>query len=222
MNEYDPWRRPEAELYPPTRTEYPAAAASDGDPYAATQPLAGNAGAWAPTTPTPLAQPSQSVPTAPDPTATYAAYPGLPEHAGSAPEAGYSQPYPTQPYPQPQRFGPPQPYLPGRLPQPYPQPQPYPPSAQPGGWYPVAYQPVYVSPKSSGVAYLLWFFFGLFGAHHFYLGRSGWGIAYLLSTVLLGWLGIGLLFVMIGCLIDLFLIPGYTREANRRLTGYPY
>ena len=58
--------------------------------------------------------------------------------------------------------------------------------------------------KSTGIAYLFWFFLGAFGAHKFYLGRTGMGIAYLFT---LGFLGIGLL-------IDLFTLPSQTRQAN--------
>ena len=48
--------------------------------------------------------------------------------------------------------------------------------------------------KSKGVAYLLWFFLGFFGAHKFYLGKVGMGILYLFTLGLLG----------IGWFIDLF------------------
>ena len=48
--------------------------------------------------------------------------------------------------------------------------------------------------KSKGVAYLLWFFFGFFSAHRFYLGKIGSGILYLFTFQLLG----------IGWIIDLF------------------
>jgi TM2 domain-containing membrane protein YozV len=48
--------------------------------------------------------------------------------------------------------------------------------------------------KSKGVAYLLWFFLGVVGAHKFYLGKVGMGVIYALT---LGFLGVGLL-------IDLF------------------
>ena len=56
-------------------------------------------------------------------------------------------------------------------------------------------------------AYLYWFFLGLFGAHRFYLGHTGWGIAYLLT---LGFGGVGVL-------IDLFCIPSYVVNYNHRL-----
>ena len=39
------------------------------------------------------------------------------------------------------------------------------------------------SKKSTGIAYLLWFFLGSLGIHKLYLGKTGWGIAYLLLTV---------------------------------------
>lgn len=58
--------------------------------------------------------------------------------------------------------------------------------------------------RSTGIAYLLWFFLGGFGAHKFYLGRVGIGFAYLFT---LGFLGIGLL-------IDLFTLPRQVRTAN--------
>lgn len=69
---------------------------------------------------------------------------------------------------------------------------------------PAAPAAVIVGDKSTGVAYLLWFFLGALGAHKFYLGRIGMGIAYIFT---LGFLGIGLL-------IDLFTLPKQTREAN--------
>ena len=54
------------------------------------------------------------------------------------------------------------------------------------------------------VAYLLWFFVGVFGAHRFYCGRVGTGVLWCLT---------GGLFA-IGWLIDVFLIPDMVREAN--------
>jgi len=48
--------------------------------------------------------------------------------------------------------------------------------------------------KSKGVAYLLWFFLGVFGAHKFYLGKVGMGILYLFTFGIFG----------IGWFIDLF------------------
>ena len=58
--------------------------------------------------------------------------------------------------------------------------------------------------KSTGIAYLLWFFLGALGAHKFYLGRIGMGFAYFFT---LGFLTIGLW-------IDLFMLPKQVRDAN--------
>ncbi len=86
------------------------------------------------------------------------------------------------------------------------------------------YVPV-VALKDSGIAYLLWFFLGGLGVHQFYLGRAGFGVTYLVLS-LLGWatlwFGVGLfLLVPLGImlLIDLFLIPGYVRDVNARAMG---
>lgn len=61
--------------------------------------------------------------------------------------------------------------------------------------------------KSVGVAYLLWFFLGLFGVHRFYLGHTGMGCLYLLTGGFFG----------IGWLVDLFLIPSMVEEANEKV-----
>ena len=37
--------------------------------------------------------------------------------------------------------------------------------------------------KSTGVAYLLWFFLGGFGGHRFYLGKTGTAVAQLIITI---------------------------------------
>lgn len=44
--------------------------------------------------------------------------------------------------------------------------------------------------KSKGIAYLLWFFFGLLGIHKFYLNKIAIGIIYLLTGGLffIGWI----------------------------------
>ena len=56
------------------------------------------------------------------------------------------------------------------------------------------------------VALLLCLFLGCFGAHRFYVGKTGSAIAMLLLTVLLGWLGIGVLITGIWAFIDLIII----------------
>ena len=60
--------------------------------------------------------------------------------------------------------------------------------------------------KSTGVAYLLWFFggFGIFGLHRFYTGNTVSGLIWFFTGGLAG----------IGALVDIFLIPGLVRDAN--------
>jgi len=61
-----------------------------------------------------------------------------------------------------------------------------------------------VNIKSKGVAYLLWFFLGIFGAHRFYLEKIGTGILYLLTGGIFG----------IGWVIDLFTLGGQVDTYN--------
>ena len=58
---------------------------------------------------------------------------------------------------------------------------------------------------SKTIGYLLWIF-GFMGAHRFYYGRPLTGTLWFFT--------LGLLFV--GWIIDLFLIPGMDRDADRR------
>ena len=63
--------------------------------------------------------------------------------------------------------------------------------------------------KNVVVAYLLWFFLGVFSAHRFYLGRPVSAILQFLSY-----------FILIGFvwwLIDFFLVPGMIRQSNEGL-----
>jgi TM2 domain-containing membrane protein YozV len=63
---------------------------------------------------------------------------------------------------------------------------------------------------SKTIGYLLWIF-GFTGAHRFYYGRPITGAIWFFTLGLLG----------IGWLIDLFLIPGMDRQADRRYcTGH--
>ena len=63
---------------------------------------------------------------------------------------------------------------------------------------------IQVEQKSKGTAYLLWAFFGLFGAHQFYLGKTGRALSMLFT---LGWLTIGLW-------VDMFTLGKQTRRVN--------
>ncbi len=77
--------------------------------------------------------------------------------------------------------------------------------------------------KSVGAAYLLWFFLGTLGAHRFYLGRTGSGLAQL-ALLVVGWLtaaiviGFGFLIALgIWWIVDAFLIPGMISEQKAQL-----
>jgi len=61
------------------------------------------------------------------------------------------------------------------------------------------------------VGYLLWIF-GFLGSHRFYYGRPITGTIWFFTLGLLG----------IGWLIDLFLIPGMDRDADRRFRSGPF
>ncbi|MGY1642325.1 NINE protein [Geodermatophilus sp. SYSU D00703] len=150
------------------------------------------------------------------------------------PQPGPGEPLAPQqdrPAPQPQAWGQQGPYAPPVTgwaspafpPQPIsPQPVPaQPPYAQvPGQPYGAAPYPVLPKPyKDSTAAWLLWFFLGAFGAHHFYLGRTQWGVLYavgfvvswLLAVVIIGFLGLIALFVL--WIID-------AAQMSRRLQEY--
>lgn len=61
--------------------------------------------------------------------------------------------------------------------------------------------------KEISIAYLLWFFLGIFGVHKFYLNRPGMGVVYILTF---GFLGLGWLY-------DLFTLPQQVNDANSRI-----
>lgn len=63
--------------------------------------------------------------------------------------------------------------------------------------------------KDAGVGYLLWLgcFFGFCGLQRFYMGKWVTGLIWLFTLGLLG----------VGQVIDLFLIPGMARKANRQV-----
>ena len=62
-------------------------------------------------------------------------------------------------------------------------------------------------PKSVWIAYFLWFCFGFFGGHKFYLNKPGIGLLYMFTGGILG----------IGWLIDLFTLSDEVQEYNEHL-----
>jgi TM2 domain-containing membrane protein YozV len=69
--------------------------------------------------------------------------------------------------------------------------------------------------KTALVAYILWFFLGLFGAHNFYLGRTGVAVAQLILSLIV----IGLVITFVWVIVDAFLIPGWVRRQNNLLAA---
>jgi TM2 domain-containing membrane protein YozV len=74
--------------------------------------------------------------------------------------------------------------------------------------------------KSAPLAFVLCFFFGMFGAHRFYMGRFGSGLTQLIissaggatAALLIGWPA--LIVVWIWVLIDAFQVLGWVRDHN--------
>ena len=64
--------------------------------------------------------------------------------------------------------------------------------------------------KDVAIAYLLWLFLGIFGAHKLYLGRPGMALLYFFTAGL----------VLIGWIIDLFTLKDQVLEYNENLPLY--
>ena len=60
--------------------------------------------------------------------------------------------------------------------------------------------------KNRGVFILLGLFLGFFGAHNFYAGYLGRGLAQLLTVLILGWFVIGLVIVGVWVIAELFVV----------------
>ena len=74
--------------------------------------------------------------------------------------------------------------------------------------------------KSTGTAYLLWFFLGGFGAHRFYLGKTGTAVTQLIITLIGCFTLFPLIITGIWWIVDAFLIPGIIQGRFRRLTAH--
>ncbi len=130
-------------------------------------------------------------------------------HYGQPVQPPHQQPYQAGPYGQaPYQQMTPQPYrAPG-----------FPPA------YPAGHPMAPMQYKDTTAAYLLWFFTGYFGGHHFYLGRTQRGVAYAITCVV-SWI---LLVVIIGALglialFVLWVIDGVQlSEQLRRYNAHAY
>lgn len=68
--------------------------------------------------------------------------------------------------------------------------------------------------KNPIVAWLLWFWLGLFGAHRFYLDRDKkWAIIQLVLTLTM----FGAIVTAVWVIVDAFFLPGKLREYNGQL-----
>lgn len=67
--------------------------------------------------------------------------------------------------------------------------------------------------KSMVVAYLLWYFLGMFGGHRFYLGRKGSAITQLILTITI----LGVIVTGIWWIVDAFLTHQMVKEKNREV-----
>tara|TARA_E500000081_G_C6076680_1_gene325674 strand:+ start:346 stop:729 length:384 start_codon:yes stop_codon:yes gene_type:complete len=72
--------------------------------------------------------------------------------------------------------------------------------------------------KNLVLAYVLWFFLGMFGAHRFYLGKIKTGLTYLIVS-LLGWILLGIPYIILGIwwLIDIYYTNKYVVEHNNSM-----
>ena len=69
--------------------------------------------------------------------------------------------------------------------------------------------------KTPLASYLLWFFFGMLGAHNFYLGRTKCAVWQLVLTLLI----VTSFITAIWAFVDLFRIGGFLREHNSRIAA---
>lgn len=82
----------------------------------------------------------------------------------------------------------------------------------------MTYIETYVSnhKKSAVLAYVFWFFLGMFGVHRMYMGKVISGIIQLILTLIFSWLTFGII-PGLWVIIDAFLIPGMLRCNQNKL-----
>ncbi|PYI56992.1 TM2 domain-containing protein [Paenibacillus flagellatus] len=69
--------------------------------------------------------------------------------------------------------------------------------------------------KNMVVAYILWYFLGLFGGHRFYMRKKGSAIAQLILSLTV----IGMIATSIWWLVDAFLLHTWVKDHNRDVEG---
>ncbi len=80
-----------------------------------------------------------------------------------------------------------------------------------------------VRKKDPVVAFLLWWFLGIFGGHRFYCNRGGTGAAMLVTTILslpLCYVCVGFVTyagILVWWIVDAFLISGWIQEHNQQV-----
>jgi len=70
--------------------------------------------------------------------------------------------------------------------------------------------------KNMVVAYVLWYFLGIFGAHRFYMGKTGTAVTQLILSITL----VGLVVTSIWWIVDAFLTHTWVKEHNGRLESW--
>ena len=69
--------------------------------------------------------------------------------------------------------------------------------------------------KNMVVAYIMWYFLGIFGGHRFYMKRTGSAIAQLILSITI----IGMFATFIWWVVDAFLLHTWVKDENRMIEG---
>ncbi|MNH97179.1 TM2 domain protein [compost metagenome] len=67
--------------------------------------------------------------------------------------------------------------------------------------------------KNMVIAYVLWYFLGIFGGHRFYMGKTGSAVAQLILSLTM----IGMIVTGIWWIVDAFLTHSWVKEHNQVL-----
>lgn len=67
--------------------------------------------------------------------------------------------------------------------------------------------------KNMFVAYILWYFLGLFGGHRFYMGKTGTAVTQLILSITV----IGMIVTGIWWIVDAFLTHSWVKEHNANI-----